>query len=214
MPKLWRIQSHDAAQIAALAKSANVSPVVAQLLACRGMTGAEIIRDFLDCKLTGLRDPAQLGGVEAAAARLMEAVRERRKITVYGDYDVDGMTAASLLLQCLKLLGGEANFYVPRRLEEGYGLNAEALRSLAAAGTKVVVTVDCGIAAVEEARTAAELGLELDHHGPSRVCSGTAASCGAGASAIAGHRVSVRRFERCGRRPQACLGTLPAGRRG
>ncbi|MBL9081721.1 MAG: single-stranded-DNA-specific exonuclease RecJ [Planctomycetales bacterium] len=167
MPKLWRIQSHDAAQIAALARSANVSPVVAQLLACRGLTGAETIREFLDAKLTALRDPALLGGVEQAAQVLMAAVRERRKITVYGDYDVDGMTATSLLMQCLKLLGGEVNFFVPRRLEEGYGLNADALKSLAAAGTKVVVTVDCGISAVAEAQVAAELGLELiitDHH--------------------------------------------------
>lgn len=165
--KLWRIQSHDAAQIAALARSANVSPVVAQLLACRGLTGAETIREFLDAKLTALRDPALLGGVEQAAQVLMAAVRERRKITVYGDYDVDGMTATSLLMQCLKLLGGEVNFFVPRRLEEGYGLNADALKSLAAAGTKVVVTVDCGISAVAEAQVAAELGLELiitDHH--------------------------------------------------
>ncbi|MBL9090553.1 MAG: single-stranded-DNA-specific exonuclease RecJ [Planctomycetaceae bacterium] len=167
MPKLWRIQSHDAAQIAALARSANVSPVVAQLLACRGLTGTETIREFLDAKLTALRDPALLGGVEQAAQLLMAAVRDRRKITVYGDYDVDGMTATSLLMQCLKLLGGEVNFFVPRRLEEGYGLNADALKSLAAAGTKVVVTVDCGISAVAEAQVAAELGLELiitDHH--------------------------------------------------
>jgi single-stranded-DNA-specific exonuclease len=167
MPKLWRIQSHDAAQIAALARSANVSPVVAQLLACRGLTGTETIREFLDAKLTALRDPALLGGVEQAAQVLMAAVRDRRKITVYGDYDVDGMTATSLLMQCLKLLGGEVNFFVPRRLEEGYGLNADALKSLAAAGTKVVVTVDCGISAVVEAQVAAELGLELiitDHH--------------------------------------------------
>jgi single-stranded-DNA-specific exonuclease len=167
MPKLWRIQSHDAAQIAALARSANVSPVVAQLLACRGLTGTETVREFLDAKLTALRDPALLGGVEQAAQVLMAAVRDRRKITVYGDYDVDGMTATSLLMQCLKLLGGEVNFFVPRRLEEGYGLNADALKSLAAAGTKVVVTVDCGISAVAEAQVAAELGLELiitDHH--------------------------------------------------
>jgi len=167
MAKLWRIQRHDGAQIHALSQAAGVPAAVAQLLAARGLTGVEAIREFLDCKLTSLRDPALLGGVTDAAARLMSAVRERRKITVYGDYDVDGMTAAALLLQCLRLLGGEANFYVPRRLEEGYGLNEEALRQLAAAGTKVVVTVDCGISAVAEAAVAAELGLELiitDHH--------------------------------------------------
>jgi single-stranded-DNA-specific exonuclease len=167
MPKLWRIQPYDRERIAALGKASGVSPVVAQLLMARGIVGQDEVRDFLECKLSSLRDPALLPGVPAAAACLMSAVRERRKITVYGDYDVDGMTAVSLLLQCLRLLGADANFYVPRRIEEGYGLNAEALRTLAAAGTKVVVTVDCGISGVAESLVARELGLELiitDHH--------------------------------------------------
>jgi len=167
MPKLWRIQPYDQSRIAALGAASGVSPVVAQLLMARGIVGQAEIRDFLDCKLSSLRDPALLPGVREAAAVLMSAVRERRKITVYGDYDVDGMTAVSLLLQCLRLLGADANFYVPRRIEEGYGLNADALRSLAEAGTKVVVTVDCGISGVAESRVAKELGLELiitDHH--------------------------------------------------
>ena len=167
MPKLWRIQPYDRDRIAALGKASGVSPVVAQLLMARGIVGQVEVRDFLECKLSNLRDPALLPGVPEAAACLMSAVRERRKITVYGDYDVDGMTAVSLLLQCLRLLGADANFYVPRRIEEGYGLNAEALRALAAAGTKVVVTVDCGISGVAESLVARELGLELiitDHH--------------------------------------------------
>ncbi|MCE9606479.1 MAG: single-stranded-DNA-specific exonuclease RecJ [Planctomycetia bacterium] len=167
MPKLWRIQPYDASRIAALGKATGVSPVVAQLLMARGIVEQVAVRDFLECKLANLRDPALLPGVKEAAACLMSAVRERRKITVYGDYDVDGMTAVALLLQCLRLLGAEANFYVPRRIEEGYGLNAEALRTLAEAGTKVVVTVDCGISGVAESHVARELGLELiitDHH--------------------------------------------------
>lgn len=167
MPKRWRIPRHDGERIASLGQAAGVPPLVAQLLANRGLFAPDAVAAFLERKLTSLRDPALLGGVEEAARRLIAAIREGRKITVYGDYDVDGMTATALLLECLKLLGGEANFYVPRRLEEGYGLNGEALRQLAAAGTKVVVTVDCGISAVAEAQLAAELGLELiitDHH--------------------------------------------------
>ena len=81
----------------------------------------------------------------AAADRLWAATQARRKITVYGDYDVDGVTGTAILLQALTLLGADVDFHVPNRLEEGYGLNPEALRQLAAAGTKVVVTVDCGI---------------------------------------------------------------------
>lgn len=167
MPKLWRVRRYEPDRIATFGREARLSPVVAQLLLSRGIDDAARAGEFLDCKLSNLRDPMLLPGVPQAVERLMAAVREGRKITVYGDYDVDGMTAVSLLMQCLRLLGADVNFYVPRRMEEGYGLNDEALRSLAAAGTKTVVTVDCGIAAVGEAKTAREIGLELivtDHH--------------------------------------------------
>ena len=167
MPKLWRIHPHDPTRIAALSQRASVPPVVAQLLLARGIDDADTARDFLECKFSRLRDPFLLPGMTAACEAITAAIRDRRKITVYGDYDVDGMTAAALLWQCLKLLGAEVNHYVPHRIDEGYGLNDEALRTLAAQGTKLVVTVDCGVSAVAEAATARELGLELvitDHH--------------------------------------------------
>ncbi len=95
------------------------------------------------------------------------AVADGRKIVVYGDYDVDGMSGTALLVGCLKLLSADVSSYVPNRIDEGYGLNCNALRQLAERGCRVVITVDCGIASVEEAALAAELGLELiitDHH--------------------------------------------------
>jgi single-stranded-DNA-specific exonuclease len=167
MRKHWRFASHDADRIARLERAAAIPSIVAQLLLGRGVYDPEAARTFLDCKLTGLRDPDELPGCAAAAELLYAAVREKRKIVVYGDYDADGMTATSLLLGCLKLLGADASFYVPNRLEEGYGLNHEALRTIAAGGGRTVVSVDCGIASVAEADTARELGLELivtDHH--------------------------------------------------
>jgi single-stranded-DNA-specific exonuclease len=167
MAKIWRIHEHDAARIAALGRAAGVSPIVAHLLLARGIDQVEQIRPFLDCKLTDLRDPDLLPGVPQAVERLTAAIAERKKITVYGDYDVDGMTAVSLLVECLRLLGADVNYYVPRRMEEGYGLNSEALRTLAAQGRQVIISVDCGIAAVAEADVARECGLELivtDHH--------------------------------------------------
>jgi single-stranded-DNA-specific exonuclease len=167
MPKHWRIFPHDSGRIAALARSADVSPVVAQVLLARGLDDAERIRDFLDCKFSRLRSPFELPGMTAAVERLTAAIAAGRKITVYGDYDVDGMTAMAVLVPCLKLLGANVAHYVPHRLEEGYGLNAEALETLAGQGTQVVVTVDCGVSAVAQAARAAELGLELiitDHH--------------------------------------------------
>ncbi|HEX4128615.1 MAG TPA: single-stranded-DNA-specific exonuclease RecJ [Pirellulales bacterium] len=167
MAKRWRYRPHDAARVTALEREAGVPAVVAHLLLSRGIDQPQRVRDFLDCKLSHLRDPAELPGAAEAAERLYAAIADRRKIVVYGDYDVDGVTGTSLLWQCLRLLGAEATTYVPHRIEEGYGLNDEALRTLAAQGAKVVVTVDCGIASVAEARTARELGLELiitDHH--------------------------------------------------
>lgn len=167
MPKLWRIYPHDAGRVAQLAREAGVSPVVAQVLLARGLDRAEQVRDFLDCKFSRLRNPFDLPGMTEAVERLSAAVAARRKITIYGDYDVDGMTAVALLTQCLKLLGADVNHYVPCRLEEGYGLNSDALRTLAERGTQVVVTVDCGVSAVAEAAAARAMGLELiitDHH--------------------------------------------------
>ncbi len=169
MRKHWRIFHHDVDRIARMERSAGVPPIVAQLLIARGVYDPEQARSFLDAKLTGLRDPGLLPGVAEAAERIHAAIGAGRKITVYGDYDCDGMTGTALLLSCLKLLGAEANYYVPNRLEEGYGLSGEALKNLAERGTSLVVSVDCGIASVEEAEIARQVGIELiitDHHEP------------------------------------------------
>lgn len=167
MSKRWRIRPHDSVRIVALEREARVSPVVAQLLIARGICDARDVHGFLNPKLSGLRDPEQLPGVAEAAERLMQAVRARRPIVVYGDYDADGITGTAILLECLTLLGAAVSYYVPHRIDEGYGLNDEALRTLASRGAAVIVTVDCGIASIAQAETARQLGLELivtDHH--------------------------------------------------
>src|SRR5688500_211760 len=110
--KHWRFVPHDAERIARLETAAGVPPIVAQLLISRGVYEADAARLFLDAKLTGLRDPDQLPGAAAAADRVFAAVRERRKIVVYGDYDADGMTATAILLSCLRLLGADVTYYV------------------------------------------------------------------------------------------------------
>ncbi|HJT35303.1 MAG TPA: single-stranded-DNA-specific exonuclease RecJ [Pirellulales bacterium] len=167
MAKQWRIYPHSPERIAALERAAGVSAVVARLLICRGLDDPVRARDFLDPKLAQLRDPGELPGVPAAVERIARAIAARERIVVYGDYDVDGMTATSLLVQCLRLLGADAGYYVPHRLEEGYGLNHEALRTLASQSAKLIVTVDCGITSAAEAATARSIGLDLiitDHH--------------------------------------------------
>ena len=166
--KTWRLLPHDRSAVERLAASLQVAPVVAQLLLNRGVSAADAGRRFLDSPLNGLHPPELLPGVALAAERLYDAVKAGRRVCVYGDYDVDGTGRhGDPLLQVLRHDGSTADFYVPHRLEEGYGLNREALRQIAAAGTRVVVTVDCGICSVEEAEEAKRLGLELivtDHH--------------------------------------------------
>jgi single-stranded-DNA-specific exonuclease len=166
--KTWRLLAHDRAAVERLAAALGKSPLVAQLLLNRGLDAPEAARRFLDAPLTGLHAPDRLPGVTAAAARILDAVAAGRRVCVYCDYDVDGVSGAAILLRCLHLLGADKpDLYVPHRLGEGYGLNRDALRQIAEAGASLVVTVDCGIASLEEAREAKRLGLELivtDHH--------------------------------------------------
>ena len=167
MPKRWHVRPHDAAAVAALERSANISSVVASLLVGRGVTDPAAVKAFLTGGLSDLRDPELLPGVSAAADRILAAVKAGRQIVIYGDYDAYGMTATAILVGCLQALDATPQWYVPNRFEEGYGLNALALEKLVAEGAGLVVTVDCGIASVAEAARARELGLELiitDHH--------------------------------------------------
>lgn len=167
MPKRWHIRHHDRAEIASLERAAGVSSILASLLVARGVTEPTAVKSFLSGTLADLRDPETLPGVPEAADRILAAVKAGRKIAIYGDYDADGMCATAILVGCLQALDAAPTWYVPSRQEEGYGLNAEALSTLAAQGTNLVVTVDCGITGVAEAQHARDLGLELiitDHH--------------------------------------------------
>ena len=124
-------------------------------------------RWFLQPSMNNLIEPGRLSGMAAAVKRIREAMRDAEKIVLYGDYDVDGIAGVSILWQCLKLAGTEVEYYVPHRLDEGYGLNVEAIEELAGRGTKLIVTVDCGVTAQGPAARAAELGVDLiitDHH--------------------------------------------------
>ena len=150
-----------------LAAAARVSPVVAQLLLNREISDPAAARRFLDCPLNGLHSPQILPGVPEAAERIAKAIIDKRKICIYGDYDVDGVTGTSILYLLLTKLGADVHFHTPLRLSDGYGLNSEKLRELVRAEVSLVVSVDCGIASLAEAEVAKELGLELivtDHH--------------------------------------------------
>ncbi len=146
-------------------------PLLHRLLAARGITSDDEIDRFLHPKLSHLREPSLLPNIDTAVRRLADAVRARERIVIYGDYDVDGITASAILHHILRCADPDADVhtYVPHRLDEGYGLNSEAVEKLAADGAKLIVTVDCGINAVEPAARARELGVDLiitDHHAP------------------------------------------------
>ncbi len=166
LEKRWIISPPDS-RSERLAGSLKVSPLLAQILINRGITDSQTGGVFLRPRLTQLIEPSQLPGVEAAVSRLKQAVKNKEKITIYGDYDVDGITGVAILWQILRLLGADVDYYIPHRIDEGYGLNDDAVRSLAESGTKLLVTVDCGITAFSSAELAGQLGLELiitDHH--------------------------------------------------
>ena len=147
----------------------DVPPLVAQLLCNRGIDLDGDPHAFLAPRMADLHPPEMLGGAKQAAALLAEAVRRGKRIVLYGDYDVDGITGVGILWHLLRAAGADVGYYVPHRLEEGYGLNLEAVRKLSDDGAQVLVSVDCGITAVEAADVAASLKLELiitDHHAP------------------------------------------------
>ncbi len=152
MERRWRWLNSDTRALDDLMQSANVSAILAQMLLARGVSDPTAISAFLDPKLTDLRDPELLPGLTEAADRLFAAAQGRKSIVIYGDYDADGMTATAILVNCLRMLDAEVSYFVPNRLEDGYGLNCDSLRRLAERGKQVVVSVDCGIGSIAEAK--------------------------------------------------------------
>ena len=141
-------------------------PLIVQLLYNRGLTTLEDVEDFLSCRVRQ-DNPFQLAGMNEAVTRIRQAIKRREPIAVYGDFDADGVTATVVLVETLAALGAKVQPYIPHRVDEGYGLNCEALRSLAEAGIRLVITVDCGIRSVDEVAYGRRLGLDIivtDHH--------------------------------------------------
>jgi single-stranded-DNA-specific exonuclease len=163
----WVLVESDDAVTSALSEGAGLHPLIARLMVNRGITGVEAARSFLACDLSTLSSPWIFSGMAKAAARIRDAITGNEKIAIYGDYDVDGVTGTSLLYLVLKGMGARMECYIPDRITEGYGLNARALETIRASGTKLVISVDCGITAFQEAELARSLGLDLvitDHH--------------------------------------------------
>jgi single-stranded-DNA-specific exonuclease len=164
----WSLAEADLEAEARLERELGVRPLLARLLVNRGWRDPASATAVLDASLSkSLRSPMLFGEMRAAAGRLLDAVRRRERIAIYGDYDVDGITGAAELVLFLRELGCEPILHIPRRLKDGYGVRADALHELAARGAALVITADCGAAAHGEIAEAGRLGLDMiicDHH--------------------------------------------------
>lgn len=168
MAKRWIIPSPMPA-LSAVAEDWHVPPVIAQLLLNRGQLADRPVESFLTPLLTDLHAPGTLPGATAAAGMIAAAIQTKSKIVLYGDYDVDGITGTAILWHLLSRAGAHVSFYVPHRIEEGYGLNLGAVKHLTEEGAELIVTVDCGITAVDVADAIVREGARLiitDHHAP------------------------------------------------
>jgi single-stranded-DNA-specific exonuclease len=164
--KLWNLVPANP-QAGDLAAQLKASPILAQAMLNRGLTDPQACRQFLSPSPKDLLEPSALANLPKAADRIARAIRDGEKIVIYGDYDVDGITATSILWHAIHCLGGKVDFYIPHRFEEGYGLNADALSQIIDRGARLIVTVDCGVTAIEPAAVARDRGVDLiitDHH--------------------------------------------------
>ena len=166
--KRWVIKPQgDPAKVENLSAALGIPPVLANLLVQRGIETHEEAWQFFNPKLENLHDPFLMKDMDKAVERILLAKKNNEKITIYGDYDVDGITSIAILYKYLKNMGLEVGFYVPDRMVEGYGVNKDALDKIKADGTAVIITVDTGITAIEEADYAKSIGIDFiitDHH--------------------------------------------------
>lgn len=167
--KKWQMKEGAEELVQRLAADARIPALLARLLVVRGISDPDGVKSFLAPKLTGLSDPMLLKGMPEAVERLVAARANNETVCIHGDYDVDGMTAVALLVSFLSAVGIKAEYVIPLRLEEGYGLSADGVDAAVALGARVLVTVDCGITSVNEAAYCREKGIGLiitDHHTP------------------------------------------------
>ncbi|MCH8556861.1 MAG: single-stranded-DNA-specific exonuclease RecJ [Balneolia bacterium] len=160
-------QPEDTTAVSALQQSLGVSPVIAHLLALRGIKTFDQAKTFFRPTQENIYDPFLMKDMDVAASRLAAAIRNQEKVLVYGDYDVDGTTSTSIVYLFLKQFGLNASYFIPHRFKDGYGISIEGIEKAIESDAKLIVSVDCGITAVEEAKYAKEKGIDLiicDHH--------------------------------------------------
>lgn len=165
----WKLREADEAAVSRLSSEAGLSPLMARMLAGRGVRTAEEARAYLSPQLAHLHSPYLMSGMQAAVERLDAAIARKEKILIYGDYDVDGTVAIVLLKTAIEMLGGAADYRVPHRIRDGYGMKDEVIAGAAEEGVRLIVSVDTGIRAFAAAEAAERAGVDLivtDHHLP------------------------------------------------
>ena len=157
----WLLKEFDKNRVIEISKEFHISPLTSIILYNRGISDSKSIAEFLNANLNNLHDPYLLKDMDLAVKRIKEAKENNEKITIYGDYDVDGITSIAILYKHLTEMGFEVDYYIPDRIQEGYGVNRDALDKIKENGTKVLITVDTGITAVEETEYAKSIGMDI-----------------------------------------------------
>ena len=169
MNKKWEFYDSDNAKINEISQKFNISELLATVLVNRNIKTDEEIKLFLNPTRNDFHDPYLMPDMKIAVDRIIKAIDEKEKTMIYGDYDVDGITSITVLSKFLNQCGLNVGYYIPNRLNEGYGLNKKAIKTIADEGYKLIITVDCGISSTEEIDYAYSLGMEViitDHHEP------------------------------------------------
>ena len=167
MIKKWEIYDSNEQKVREICEKYNLNKIIGKIIVNRNVTSDEDVRIFITPTRDDFHDPFLFKGMDIAVDRILQAINNKEKILIYGDYDVDGITSTTVLKKYLQERGGIVNTYIPNRLNEGYGLNKEAIKKIKEMGTDLIITVDCGISGIEEVKYAKELGIEVivtDHH--------------------------------------------------
>lgn len=167
MQKNWILKHTDQTSVESLSTATGLLPVTAKILVSRGIEQPEDATVFLSPSLSTMLDPFLMADMEQAVARLVTARDANERVCIYGDYDVDGISATALLISALTAMGLQVGYHIPNRMDYGYGLNADALCLIKERGVGLVISVDCGVTAIEEAKLCRSIGLDLiitDHH--------------------------------------------------
>lgn len=172
MNKKWEICKINEEDINKICEENNLSQLIGSILASKKVISKDEIREFLNPTRDDFHDPFLMPDMEKAVERILIAIQNKEKIIIYGDYDVDGITSVTVLKKFLEEQGLKTGEYIPNRLNEGYGLNKEAVKNISEQGYTLIITVDCGISCIEEIEYAKELGMEVivtDHHEPGEI---------------------------------------------